>query len=222
MSELRSRLERLGERVSSTADAFERLERARRRRERNRRITAGAVALLVAIAGSVAAFTAFRTGDDEQTIGGGRDLPAASGPSSPTAPAVSEPSEPPSAWEALCVSARARTDIHNGRALHVTGRELSFDTSCLIAPAGEPISILFSNLDPRVDRNISVYRLTPHLRQCVVTGTAPSGKVENKLFAGEIVRGVDEIVYYVGPLERGEYYFQDDVHPFANGVLVVE
>jgi hypothetical protein len=26
----------------------------------------------------------------------------------------------------------------------------------------------------------------------------------------------------VGPLERGEYYFQDDVHPSANGVLLVE
>ena len=34
--------------------------------------------------------------------------------------------------------------------------------------------------------------------------------------------GVGEIVYRLGPLEPGEYYFQDDVHPSANGVLVVE
>jgi hypothetical protein len=32
---------------------------------------------------------------------------------------------------------------------------------------------------------------------------------------------VSEIVYELGPLERGEYYFQDDVHPAANGVLIV-
>lgn len=68
MSELRDRLERLGERAPSAPDAFERLERARRRHERNRRITAGTVALLVAIAGSVAAFTAF-TGSEPQAAG---------------------------------------------------------------------------------------------------------------------------------------------------------
>ena len=56
MSDLRNQLERLGERAKVASDAFERLERARRRRERHRRITAGTVALLVAIAGSVAAF----------------------------------------------------------------------------------------------------------------------------------------------------------------------
>jgi hypothetical protein len=72
MSELRERLERLGERVPSAPDAFERLERSRHRRERNRRITAGAVALLVAIAGSVAAFAAF-TGSEPQVGGGPED-----------------------------------------------------------------------------------------------------------------------------------------------------
>ena len=60
MSDLRNQLERLGERAKVASDAFERLERARRRRERHRRITAGTVALLVAIGGSVAAFSAFR------------------------------------------------------------------------------------------------------------------------------------------------------------------
>ena len=34
--------------------------------------------------------------------------------------------------------------------------------------------------------------------------------------------GVGETIYRVGPLDPGEYYFQDDLHPFANGVLVVE
>jgi hypothetical protein len=71
MSELRTRLERLGDRVRPPADAYERLERARRRRERNRRITAGVIALLLAVAGSLAAFSAFRGGEDR--VGGQDD-----------------------------------------------------------------------------------------------------------------------------------------------------
>ncbi len=68
MSDLRSELERLGERVRPASDAFERLERRRRRAERNRRIAAGTVALLVAIAGSVTAFAVFR--DTEARVAG--------------------------------------------------------------------------------------------------------------------------------------------------------
>jgi len=138
---------------------------------------------------------------------------------------VSGPTGPPSnAWDALCASARAGegNNIHNGRDLHVDGRDLDFDTGCLIAPAREPLTILFSNLDAGIRRNISIYQLTPYLRLCLVTGTSPSGNVEHGVFSGEIITGVDEIVYELGPMEPGEYYFQDDVHPSANGVLVVE
>jgi hypothetical protein len=138
---------------------------------------------------------------------------------------VSGPMGPTStAWDVLCASARAGegNNIHNGRDLHVEGRDLDFDTGCLIAPAGDPLTILFNNLDGGVHMNISIYALTPYLRECLVTGTSPSGKVEHRIFSGEIILGVDEIVYEVGPLEPGAYYFQDDVHPSANGVLVVE
>ena len=69
MPDLRPRLEWIAERVRIEPDAFERLERARRRHDRNRRIAAGTVALLVAIAGSVAAFSAFR-GSGGQTVAG--------------------------------------------------------------------------------------------------------------------------------------------------------
>jgi hypothetical protein len=69
MSDLRTRLERIGERARAAPEAFERLERKRRRRERNRRIGAGVVALAVAVAGSFAAFTAFRGGDPEVASG---------------------------------------------------------------------------------------------------------------------------------------------------------
>jgi hypothetical protein len=150
---------------------------------------------------------------------------AGDGGPSPTGPTGgSGASTPPSAWDALCASARAGegNNIHNGRDLHVDGRDLDFDTGCLIAPAGHPLTILFSNLDAGFHMNISIYELTPYLRECLVTGTSPSGKVEHRIFSGKIILGVDEIVYEVGPLEPGAYYFQDDVHPSSNGVLVVE
>ncbi|MGH2589319.1 MAG: hypothetical protein ACRDGW_00810, partial [Actinomycetota bacterium] len=69
MSDLRTHLERIGERARAAPEAFQRLERKRRRRERNRRIGAGVVALAVAVAGSFAAFTAFRGGDPEVASG---------------------------------------------------------------------------------------------------------------------------------------------------------
>src|SRR5881397_3404179 len=60
MSDPRTILERAARRIDPRSDAFERLDRRRQRKARNRRITAGVVALLVAIGGSYAAFTVFR------------------------------------------------------------------------------------------------------------------------------------------------------------------
>ena len=68
MTDLRVRLERLGERAAPRTDAFERLERRRRRKERNRRVGAGALALALVAGGSLAAVTAFR--GEGATVGG--------------------------------------------------------------------------------------------------------------------------------------------------------
>ena len=426
MSDLRNRLERLGERATVAPDAFERLERARRRHERNRKIAAGTVALLVAVAGSVAAFTAFRGSEgqvagasggagvttpapadvagftcdstgtiapssltveaqpdgvhvavtntaDERiafTVSGGEssihlvnqgeadpgergqivlglppgdanvscvlgsmrgidtspvadllvkdptgsyvpigmDCPKSSQASGDPASAVPFPGDPvevarqhlsgleyddaveragypsgtekpivrvvrngdvvamatfrgdgedgwlletlltcvdvpiawsddvtgvsgpmgspdpPTAWDQLCSSARAdgSNTAHNGSDLRVVGHDLGFDTRCLIAPSGEPITIRLDNGDDGVLRNVSIYEMTPYLRESIVTATQPSQDVDHPLFAAEFVVGVGETIYRVGPLEPGEYYFQDDLHPSANGVLVVE
>lgn len=138
---------------------------------------------------------------------------------------VSGPSgETGSAWDVLCAAVRrgGADNVQSGAALEIEGRDLDFDTPCLIAPAGEPITISFSNVDAGVPRNLSIYELTPFLRECLVTGTAPSRPPEEEVFVGEIITGVDEIVYELGRMAPGEYYFQDDVHPSSNGVLVVE
>jgi hypothetical protein len=134
--------------------------------------------------------------------------------------------QPMNAWDALCAPARAGggNNVHNGADLHVEGRDFHFDTRCLIAPAGRPVTILFTNLDGGIPRNISIYPLTPYLRECIVTGTSPGAPdaLGRALFSGKLITGTDEIVYELGRFEPGEYYFQDDVHPEANGVLVVE
>jgi hypothetical protein len=81
MGDLGPDLERLGRRVEPDVDAFERLGRRRRRKERNRRLAAGWLALLVAVGGSLAAYAALRDdGDRLPGIADGSspaDLPAA-------------------------------------------------------------------------------------------------------------------------------------------------
>jgi hypothetical protein len=82
MSELRTLLERVGERVTPRGDAFERLGRLRQRRARNRRIQAGALALVVAAGGAVGVLKAFQhPGGPAPIVGtqpsaGGTQLPA--------------------------------------------------------------------------------------------------------------------------------------------------
>ena len=68
MSDLRTSLERVGERIAPRPDAFERLDRRRSRKQRNQRIAAGVVAAIVAVAGSVALYAGFR-GATEQPGG---------------------------------------------------------------------------------------------------------------------------------------------------------
>src|SRR5262245_18108714 len=128
------------------------------------------------------------------------------------------------AWDELCSAARADgpNTAHNGADLHVVGRDVAFDTRCLIAPAGEPITIRFENADPSTQRNLSIYPMTRYLHDCLVSGTLPDRNIGDPVLQAELVTGPDETTYRVGPLEPGEYYFQDDVHPVANGVLIVE
>lgn len=64
MGDLRPDLERLGRRVEPDPDAFEQLERHRRRRERNGRVAAGGLALIVAVGGSLAAYALLRDDGD--------------------------------------------------------------------------------------------------------------------------------------------------------------
>ncbi|HEV8564049.1 MAG TPA: hypothetical protein VGR41_03990 [Actinomycetota bacterium] len=69
MSDLRSKLERLGDRVTPASDAMERLARRRARRERTTRIATVVFALGIAAAGSFGAYAAFYEPKSVQAIG---------------------------------------------------------------------------------------------------------------------------------------------------------
>jgi hypothetical protein len=70
MSDLRTQLDRVANRVRPTDDPFEQLSRRRRTRHRNHRITAGVLAIAVAAGGSVAVFKAFERAAPERPAPG--------------------------------------------------------------------------------------------------------------------------------------------------------
>jgi plastocyanin len=89
----------------------------------------------------------------------------------------------------------------------VSADNMAFDTDRIVVPAGEPVTIEFTNLESQ-PHNIAIY--------------TDSSRSE-ELFRGEIITGPDEsITYEIEPLEAGEYYFDCTVHPEMNGAYVVE
>jgi len=69
MTDLRTKLERLGERVSPASDAMERLASRRARRERTTRIATVVFALGIAAAGSFGAYAAFHEPKSVEAVG---------------------------------------------------------------------------------------------------------------------------------------------------------
>jgi hypothetical protein len=76
MDDLHERLDRLAGRTTDERDAFERLGVARRRRDRRRRIGAGALALVIATGGTFAAVSAIRSGPSTNVTSAGYELSA--------------------------------------------------------------------------------------------------------------------------------------------------
>jgi plastocyanin len=94
-----------------------------------------------------------------------------------------------------------------GPGVAVVAQNLAFDTDTISLPADAPSSIAFDNRDPGVPHNISIYS---------------GSDLAEMLFQGELVTGPDRVDYAIPPLPAGEYYFQCDVHPNMNGVVVAD
>ena len=115
-----------------------------------------------------------------------------SGPSTTPLPSGAEP-------PAECVR------VENG-VINIGARDLGFTAPCMVANAGEPFTIHFTNADA-MPHDVAVYR--------------DSSKA-NEIMRGEIQPGSGEIDYDVEALDAGEYYFDCTVHPAdMNGTLYV-
>lgn len=91
-------------------------------------------------------------------------------------------------------------------AVEITADDLAFDLSTIEAPAGQGFTVTLTNAESQ-PHNFSVY-------------TEEGGEA---VVEGEIITGPDATTEtVVEGLEPGEYYFQCDVHPDMNGVIVVE
>ena len=82
-----------------------------------------------------------------------------------------------------------------------------FDTDCLAVPAGKAFSIDFDNQDEGQSHKVGIY-------------TSEGG---DEIFMGDIITGPDQATYEVDAIaEKGNFYFQCDVHPSTmNGTFVV-
>lgn len=75
---------------------------------------------------------------------------------------------------------------------------LSFDRSCMAAPATVPFTITFDNQENGVVHNVAIYT---------------NSSANTALFRGQYVTGPKSITYRVTALPAGTYFFRCDAHP---------
>ena len=88
----------------------------------------------------------------------------------------------------------------------VTAANVAFDTNEITLTAGENESIHFVN-DDTAEHNIAIYE---------------TEEAQEEIFVGDTIPGGQEITYEFKAPEKGEYYFQCDLHPTMNGTVTVE
>jgi cytochrome c oxidase subunit 2 len=84
--------------------------------------------------------------------------------------------------------------------------QIAFDTSCLVAPAGQEVTLKYTNGGGNL-HNVAVSKSADDLKPIALSGPPfPSGTQEGKIPA----------------LEKGQYYFYCTVHPGMNGTYKVQ
>ena len=98
-----------------------------------------------------------------------------------------------------------------GAGTTLVAENTAFDLTELEVKAGAENTVAFDNKDSGVDHNMSIY---PD-QDAGLSG-------EGIIFEGEIITGPATTDYtFEGP-EKGEYYFQCDVHPNMNGTVIAK
>jgi plastocyanin len=94
----------------------------------------------------------------------------------------------------------------SSKRIEVSAVGLSFDQSCLAAPAGKSFTIEFTN-NASIPHNVAIYT---------------DQSAAKSLFVGESFLGVETMTYDVPAIDAGTYFFRCDVHPpQMNGTFVV-
>ncbi|MFP5297878.1 MAG: cupredoxin domain-containing protein [Actinomycetota bacterium] len=97
-----------------------------------------------------------------------------------------------------------------GGGLAVTTQNFLFEPSALTVPAGEEVSLAYSNEDT-AEHNIAVY-----------PDQAAGLEKTDAIFQGEVIQPGGSTTYDIPAVKKGEYYFQCDVHPNMNGPYTAE
>ncbi len=95
-------------------------------------------------------------------------------------------------------------------AITVVAANIAFDTETLPVPAGEPATITLDNQDA-APHNIAFYK-----------NEADGQAQQDALWDGEDVPPAASVTYETTPVEKGNYYFQCDIHPNMNGEVTAE
>lgn len=84
----------------------------------------------------------------------------------------------------------------------IVARDLKFDTSRLVLPAGQPFTLVFENEDG-APHNVAIYR---------------DAAATDALFVGEVFNGPAGRAYAVPALPSGTFFFRCDIHHDMQGV----
>jgi plastocyanin len=121
---------------------------------------------------------------------------------------VVTPPPSPAGSESPSSSASAGPSSSAATTIDITAKDTSFDKKTITVPAGQKITVKFTN-DDSIIHNFAVY----------------DKKDGNELFTGQLFKGpnVTKTETFDAPEKPGDYYFQCDVHPEQmNGTLVVQ
>lgn len=103
--------------------------------------------------------------------------------------------------------AAAVTCSPQGTTVRIVAQNIEFDRNCIAVPANTPFRIVLDNRDSGVPHNLSIYT---------------NSTTKKLVYHGTIFTGPGTRVEKVPGLAAGRYYFQCDVHPGMNGVLIVK
>ena len=93
-----------------------------------------------------------------------------------------------------------------GTELAISAQNLTFDTDCLAAPAGDAFSIEFTNNDAGIPHNVTIY-----------SDSSATTRLGGSEGIADTITGPATTTYQVEPLDPGVFYFRCDVHPTMEG-----